>query len=148
MLICLLSVDSVRPEHPVFKNDPYEVLPPVPNIVHRLPLASAYGLIGEPKYTNYTGNASCAAGCTRRCLLCSFCRSLITRNTDMASSVVSTGHFVGVLDYVWFTKNSLAPISLLEVDEEESLKTHTALPNPQHASDHVSLVVNFDWVEE
>ena len=46
------------PKHRVFKSDPCSILPPPHTITHALPLASAYGMIGEPRYTNYLGHFS------------------------------------------------------------------------------------------
>jgi mRNA deadenylase 3'-5' endonuclease subunit Ccr4 len=59
-----------------------------------------------------------------------------------------TGHFKGTLDYIFYTKSALLVTQLLDVDEEEVLRAHTALPSPQFASDHVSLLATFDWIEE
>eukprot|EP00808_Paulinella_micropora_P018719 g22037.t1 len=59
-----------------------------------------------------------------------------------------TGHFVGVLDYIWFSKAHLVCTSCLDVDAEKLLKKKTALPNPQYASDHLSLCCEFDWLAE
>eukprot|EP00457_Paulinella_chromatophora_P004206 gb/GEZN01004216.1/.p1 GENE.gb/GEZN01004216.1/~~gb/GEZN01004216.1/.p1 ORF type:complete len:648 (-),score=30.14 gb/GEZN01004216.1/:29-1972(-) len=59
-----------------------------------------------------------------------------------------TGHFIGVLDYIWYSKAHLVCTSCLDVDGEKLLKKNTALPNPQYASDHLSLVCEFDWLAE
>jgi mRNA deadenylase 3'-5' endonuclease subunit Ccr4 len=65
---------------------------------------------------------------------------------DPARAHAVAGHFVGVLDYIFLTKNHLQTTQLLQIDDEENLKTSTALPNPQYASDHCSLVATVDWV--
>jgi CCR4-NOT transcription complex subunit 6 len=57
-----------------------------------------------------------------------------------------TGHFLGVLDYMFFTKNQLATLSHLEVDDERLLQRHTALPSPLYSSDHIALVSEMDWL--
>jgi CCR4-NOT transcription complex subunit 6 len=101
---------TVHPSHPDLKNDPCALLPPPSQLVHHVPLESAYAAIGEPRYTNYTG------------------------------------HFVGVLDYILYSSNMLACLSVLDVDDEEVVKAHSALPNPQFPSDHVSICAAFDWL--
>lgn len=106
----LLSTERLRADHPVFRKDPKKILPPPENIIHQLPLESAYNVIGEPKWTNYTG------------------------------------HFVGILDYIWFSKNHLRCTAVLDVDEEERLKKHTALPSETYSSDHISLFAEFTWM--
>jgi mRNA deadenylase 3'-5' endonuclease subunit Ccr4 len=58
-----------------------------------------------------------------------------------------TGHFVGTLDYVFYTKNQLATLSYLEVDEERLLQKHTAIPSLQYSSDHIALVTEMDWLQ-
>jgi len=57
------------------------------------------------------------------------------------------GHFVGVLDYILFTKSNLATVSCLEVNTEETLKKNVALPSPVFSSDHVSLVAELDFLD-
>lgn len=48
---------QILSDNDVFELDEHNILPPPSSITHRLPLASAYDeLIGEPKYTNYTGD--------------------------------------------------------------------------------------------
>ena len=51
-----------------------------------------------------------------------------------------TGHFVGTLDYILHSKNSLVVNSTLDVDNEELVSAHTALPSPLYPSDHICLV--------
>jgi CCR4-NOT transcription complex subunit 6 len=94
----------------VFEFDEYHVLPPLANMIHRLPLRSAYAEInGEPKYTNFTA------------------------------------HFVGVLDYIWYTTASLKCIGVLKVDDEQTLQEYTALPSPRYPSDHIHLLAEYEW---
>lgn len=51
-----------------------------------------------------------------------------------------TGDFVGVLDYIWFTGNSLSVEQILATPSEEVVLSHNgALPNPYMCSDHVYL---------
>mmetsp|Transcript_6521 Transcript_6521/g.10133 ORF Transcript_6521/g.10133 Transcript_6521/m.10133 type:complete len:679 (-) Transcript_6521:32-2068(-) len=57
-----------------------------------------------------------------------------------------TGHFVGTLDYILHSKNSLVVNSTLDVDNEELVSAHTALPSPLYPSDHICLVSEIDWL--
>jgi len=57
-----------------------------------------------------------------------------------------TDKFVGVLDYIWYSKVHLTPVAVLDVDEQAVLKKYTALPSPLFASDHISLTCFLDWV--
>lgn len=81
-----------------------------------------------------------------------------------------TGHFVGVLDYIFYSKvqgsnmrtpfrhphdphqtldfaqSHIAAMSCLDVDSEEVVKEHVALPSPQYPSDHLALVTELDWI--
>jgi len=58
-----------------------------------------------------------------------------------------TGHFVGVLDYVWYSRHHLRGISVLDVNEERDLCKETALPNSELSSDHICLMAELCWVE-
>jgi len=73
---------------------------------HNLNLASSYGPIGEPPFTNYTGN------------------------------------FVGVLDYIMYTKDLLSVSKVLQPVEEDTIRV-SRLPNVFMPSDHISLVAEF-----
>ncbi|PRP78127.1 hypothetical protein PROFUN_13929 [Planoprotostelium fungivorum] len=73
---------------------------------HPFTLSSAYASIGEPSFTNYTGD------------------------------------FTGVLDYIWFTSDSLAVSKILSPVEEEFVK-ETKLPNPFMNSDHIAIMAEF-----
>jgi len=73
---------------------------------HPVPLSSAYGAIGEPAFTNYTGD------------------------------------FNGVLDYLWFTHDTLSVSKVLQPVDEETVK-QTRLPNAFMNSDHISLMSEF-----
>lgn len=106
-----LRTGSLRPDHEVFTNDEHRILPPASSITQRLSISSSYGeLLGEPKYTNYTGD------------------------------------FIGVLDYIWFSRNALRVIGVLNVDEEIYLQEYTALPSPRYPSDHIFLLTELEWI--
>lgn len=57
-----------------------------------------------------------------------------------------TGHFIGTLDYMWYTKNHLTCLAVLDVDSEEEVSKETALPSPVYSSDHISLLSEFSWI--
>ncbi|DBA03906.1 TPA: hypothetical protein N0F65_004596 [Lagenidium giganteum] len=56
-----------------------------------------------------------------------------------------TGHWTGVVDYVWYTPEQLTPFAGLQVHPPEILEAYskTALPNCQFTSDHVPLCLDF-----
>jgi CCR4-NOT transcription complex subunit 6 len=58
-----------------------------------------------------------------------------------------TGHFIGVLDYIFYTRALLRCVACLDVDEESLLQKQTALPNPQYSSDHLPLVTIMEFTE-
>ena len=57
-----------------------------------------------------------------------------------------TGHFVGVLDYVWYSRTHLRTINVLDVNSEYDLCKETALPNSELSSDHICLCAELCWV--
>ena len=58
-----------------------------------------------------------------------------------------TGHYVGTLDYIWFTADRLAPLAVLDTYTKEEMEgmlmNDLALPAPQFPSDHLSLCCDF-----
>ncbi len=62
-----------------------------------------------------------------------------------------TNNFVGVLDYVWYSPDSIAATAVLEMPDEENLfgggsedeKKRDGIPNTQWSSDHIALVTEF-----
>jgi CCR4-NOT transcription complex subunit 6 len=55
-----------------------------------------------------------------------------------------TGDFVGTLDYIWASANSVVPVRVLLTLPEEIVVSHNgALPNPFMCSDHLPLVADF-----
>jgi len=109
----LLATERVEQGEDVFgpTGDPLRLLPPPPQVSHRLPLLSAYATVGEPKFTNYTAG------------------------------------FIGVLDYVWFTRTHLRCVACLDIDDESLLRQHTALPSPIYPSDHIALVTILEFMD-
>jgi len=52
--------------------------------------------------------------------------------------------YKGVLDYIWYTQDSLKPYAVLSIPDESQLKrSGEALPNPEYASDHLLLSCDF-----
>ncbi|KAG8459495.1 hypothetical protein KFE25_012830 [Diacronema lutheri] len=54
-----------------------------------------------------------------------------------------TGHFVGTLDYIWYTSDLLEVVSILEAPNKEDITRSVALPSAQFPSDHIPLGVEF-----
>jgi len=52
-----------------------------------------------------------------------------------------TEQYVGCLDYIWVSADRATPVAVLRLPEVRQLTamTRSALPNPQHPSDHLSL---------
>ncbi|PPS06645.1 hypothetical protein GOBAR_AA14002 [Gossypium barbadense] len=57
-----------------------------------------------------------------------------------------TRDFIGTLDYILYTADSLTVESLLELLDEDSLRKDTALPSPEWSSDHIALLAEFRFV--
>ncbi|GLT32913.1 hypothetical protein SLA2020_075430 [Shorea laevis] len=54
-----------------------------------------------------------------------------------------TRDFIGTLDYIFYTTDSLVVESLLKLLDEDSLRKDTALPSPECSSDHKALLAKF-----
>lgn len=55
----------------------------------------------------------------------------------------TSGDFVGALDYIWFTDNTLSVERVLQLPAEEVVLGHNgALPNPFMCSDHIPIVAD------
>jgi len=54
-----------------------------------------------------------------------------------------TAHFVGTLDYMWYTYDRLSVGGLLELAEDRLVQESTALPSPTFSSDHLPLLSEF-----
>lgn len=65
-----------------------------------------------------------------------------------------TSSFVGALDYIWYTPESIVATALMEIPDERALFSQNlegdgsieGLPNVQWSSDHLSLVVDFSML--
>lgn len=56
-----------------------------------------------------------------------------------------TSHFVGTLDYMWYTYDRLSVGGLLEMVDDRQVHENTALPSPLFSSDHVPLLSEFHF---
>ncbi|MED6220817.1 Carbon catabolite repressor protein 4 1 [Stylosanthes scabra] len=122
----LLATGKVDPSHPDLAVDPLAILRPPSKLVHQLPLVSAYSSFARTIGVGYEQH--------RR-------RLDITSNEPLFTNV--TRDFIGSLDYIFYTADSLVVESLLELLDEESLRKDTALPSPEWSSDHIALLAEF-----
>lgn len=123
----LLAMGKLDPLHPDLVADPIGILRPNSKLVHQLPLVSAYssfarmgvglGLEQQRRRMDPATNEPLFTNCTR--------------------------DFIGTLDYIFYTADSLTVESLLELLDEESLRKDTALPSPEWSSDHIALLAEF-----
>ncbi|KAM0993094.1 hypothetical protein ACFX13_008924 [Malus domestica] len=123
----LLAMGKVDPLHPDLQVDPLNILRPLSKLIHQLPLVSAYssfarlgvglGMEQQRRRMDPTTNEPLFTNCTR--------------------------DFIGTLDYIFYTADSLTVESLLELLDEESLRKDTALPSPEWSSDHIALLAEF-----
>lgn len=131
----LLSTGRVDPAHPEVGNDPLGILRPVAKLQHKLPLVSAYATAMRPDLANDP-------------LVCERVRSRLDAATGEPLFTNYTRDFVGTLDYIFFTGNSLAPAALLELPSERDILAEKgqALPSGPLSSDHLLLMASFRWV--
>ncbi|KAH1090430.1 hypothetical protein J1N35_017687 [Gossypium stocksii] len=122
----LLAMGKVDPLHPELLVDPLAILRPHSKLTHQLPLVSAYspfargvglGLEHQRRKMDVTTNEPLFTNCTR--------------------------DFIGTLDYIFYTADSLTVEALLELLDEDSLRKDTALPSPEWSSDHIALLAEF-----
>ncbi|XP_068308030.1 carbon catabolite repressor protein 4 homolog 1-like [Pyrus communis] len=123
----LLAMGKVDPSHTDLQVDPLNILRPLSKLIHQLPLVSAYssfarlgvglGMEQQRRRMDPTTNEPLFTNCTR--------------------------DFIGTLDYIFYTADSLTVESLLELLDEESLRKDTALPSPEWSSDHIALLAEF-----
>ncbi|RID54486.1 hypothetical protein BRARA_G01804 [Brassica rapa] len=123
----LLAVGKVDPMHPDLMVDPLGILRPHSKLTHQLPLVSAYSSFARM-------GGSLTAEQQRRRMDPSSNEPLFTN---------CTRDFIGTLDYIFYTADTLTVESLLELLDEESLRKDTALPSPEWSSDHIALLAEF-----
>lgn len=119
----LLASGRVDALHPDLATDPLGILRPTSRLCHQLPLVSAYSaftrLERQRRRVDPSSNEPLFTNCTR--------------------------DFLGTLDYIFYTADSLAVESLLELLDEDSLRRDTALPSPEWSSDHIALLAQFRY---
>ncbi|TKY61859.1 Carbon catabolite repressor protein 4-like 2 [Spatholobus suberectus] len=122
----LLAMGKVDPSHPDLAVDPLNILRPHSKLVHQLPLVSAYSSFARTVGLGFEQHKR---------------RLDNTTNEPLFTNV--TRDFIGSLDYIFYTADSLVVESLLELLDEESLRKDTALPSPEWSSDHIALLAEF-----
>ncbi|KAH6558714.1 hypothetical protein KP509_1Z049500 [Ceratopteris richardii] len=119
----LIASGRVDPQHPDLATDPLGILRPTSRLCHTLPLVSAYKSFARSerhrRRLDPSSNEPLFTNCTR--------------------------DFLGTLDYIFYTADSLSVESLLELLDEESLRRDTALPSPEWSSDHIALLAQFRY---
>jgi len=114
----LLASGGLQPE-----TDPHGLLNSLP-LRHTLPLRSAMATVGAH------ANASAESHELQR---------MEPPYTNY------TAHFVGTLDYIFYTYDRLSVGGLLQMVEDGQVQQHTALPSPLFSSDHVPLLSEFHF---
>jgi CCR4-NOT transcription complex subunit 6 len=122
----LLAMGKVDPSHPDLAVDPLNILRPHSKLIHQLPLVSAYSSFARTVGLGYEQHKR---------------RMDSSTNEPLFTNV--TRDFIGSLDYIFYTADSLVVESLLELLDEESLRKDTALPSPEWSSDHIALLAEF-----
>lgn len=122
----LLAMGKVDPMHPDLTVDPLGILRPHTKLVHQLPLVSAYSSFAR-------GIGPVLEQQRRR----------MDPSTNEPLFTNCTRDFIGTLDYIFYTADSLTVEQLLELLDEDSLRKDTALPSPEWSSDHIALMAEF-----
>nr|XP_048321288.1 carbon catabolite repressor protein 4 homolog 1 [Ziziphus jujuba var. spinosa] len=123
----LLAMGKVDPLHPDLTVDPLNILRPHSKLIHQLPLVSAYSSFAR---------LGVGLGLEQQ-------RRRLDPSTNEPLFTNCTRDFIGTLDYIFYTADSLTVESLLELLDEESLRKDTALPSPEWSSDHIALLAEF-----
>ncbi|RDY07175.1 Carbon catabolite repressor protein 4-like 2 [Mucuna pruriens] len=124
----LLAMGKVDPLHPDLAVDPLNILRPHSKLVHQLPLVSAYSSFARTAGLGFEQH-------TQR----------LDNTTNEPLFTNATRDFIGSLDYIFYTADSLNVESLLELLDEESLRKGIALPSPEWSSDHIALLAEFHF---
>ncbi|XP_024364547.1 carbon catabolite repressor protein 4 homolog 1 isoform X1 [Physcomitrium patens] len=125
---CLLSTGRVDPTHPDLQVDPLNILRPASKLCHSLSLVSAYASFGRMNGLGPTVEKRMRQ---------------MDPTTSEPQFTNCTRDFLGTLDYIFYTADSLTVESLLELLDEDSLRKDTALPSPEWSSDHIALLAEF-----
>eukprot|EP00252_Welwitschia_mirabilis_P025065 TRINITY_DN7692_c0_g2_i1.p1 TRINITY_DN7692_c0_g2~~TRINITY_DN7692_c0_g2_i1.p1 ORF type:complete len:605 (-),score=99.99 TRINITY_DN7692_c0_g2_i1:477-2291(-) len=124
----LLATGRVDPAHPDLVTDPLGILRPPSKLCHQLPLVSAY--------SSFARTMGVGQGIETH-------RRRMDPATHEPLFTNCTRDFLGTLDYIFYTADSLMVESLLELLDEESLRKDTGLPSPEWSSDHIALLAEF-----
>ncbi|KAE9619497.1 putative poly(A)-specific ribonuclease [Lupinus albus] len=124
----LLAMGKVDSSHPDLAVDPLNILRPHSKLAHQLPLVSAYSSFARTAGVGFELHKRRLDGGT---------------NEPLFTNV--TRDFIGTLDYIFYTADSLVVESLLELLDEERLRKDTALPSPEWSSDHIALLAEFRY---
>ncbi|KAL5976719.1 Carbon catabolite repressor protein 4 1 [Asimina triloba] len=124
----LLAMGKVDQLHPDLAVDPLGILRPANKLTHQLPLVSAY--------SSFARMGGGGIGLEQQ-------RRRMDPGTNEPLFTNCTRDFIGTLDYIFYTADSLTVESLLELLDEESLRKDTALPSPEWSSDHIALLAEF-----
>ncbi|CAK9199439.1 unnamed protein product [Sphagnum troendelagicum] len=127
----LLATGRVDAAHPDLATDPLGILRPPSKLCHSLPLTSAYSALGRMNGVGPMLDRQ---------------RLHMDPSSDEPFFTNCTRDFLGTLDYIFYTDNSLEVESLLELLDEERLRKDTALPSPEWSSDHIALLAEFRWL--
>ncbi|XP_076916777.1 carbon catabolite repressor protein 4 homolog 1-like [Bidens hawaiensis] len=119
----LLAMGKVDPMHPDLAVDPLGIVRPDTKLTHTLPLVSAYSSFARIGYEQQ--------------------KKRVDPNTNEPLFTNCTRDFIGTLDYIFYSADSLSVESLLELLDEDSLRKDTALPSPEWSSDHIALLAEF-----
>jgi CCR4-NOT transcription complex subunit 6 len=123
------SVPAISPE---LLNDPLGILKPMNKLSHRLPLASAYQAVAASPDDDHAAQRQ---------------KRRLDPTTGEPRFTNISRDFKGTLDYILYSKDSLVPSAALELPDESEVrsKSQPGLPNDQWSSDHVALMVEFQY---
>jgi CCR4-NOT transcription complex subunit 6 len=128
----LLVSGAVGESSPELSNDPLGILRPASKLHHKLPLASAYAAVAAAPDDDHAAQRQ---------------KRRLDPATGEPRFTNITRDFKGTLDYVLYTRDSLAPCAALELPDESEIRTRTnaGLPNDQWSSDHIALMCEFQY---
>ncbi|XP_073116000.1 carbon catabolite repressor protein 4 homolog 1 isoform X2 [Elaeis guineensis] len=124
----LLAMGKVDQLHPDLAIDPLGILRPPSKLTHQLPLVSAYSSFARMMVVGHSLEQQ---------------RKRMDPTTNEPLFTNCTRDFIGTVDYIFYTADSLTVESLLELLDEESLRKDTALPSAEWSSDHLALLAEF-----
>ncbi|KAF6151856.1 hypothetical protein GIB67_010430 [Kingdonia uniflora] len=126
----LLATGKVDQMHPDLVIDPLGILHPTNNLRHQLPLVSAYSSFAIP---------TADPGIEKQ-------KSRMDLKTNEPFFTNCTRDFLGTVDYIFYSADSLMVESLLELVDVGCLQRETGLPSPACSSDHIALLAEFRFM--